>query len=91
MTSARPQFRKAFRGYNMQDVDQFVERLERDLARLRVIGSASADYPGSHLSLSARDIRKKEFRLAIRGYHENDVDQYLDSAANEFEERGAAG
>src|ERR671915_263391 len=40
--------------------------------------AASEIEPASRPRLTPEEVQKKEFRLAFRGYHERDVDEFLD-------------
>ncbi|MGH2682678.1 MAG: DivIVA domain-containing protein [Actinomycetota bacterium] len=40
--------------------------------------------PASRSRLTPEDVQKKEFRLAFRGYHESDVDEFLDHVTEDL-------
>ena len=47
-------------------------------------GSGSPPVSAERRKITPVDIQQKEFRLAVRGYNERDVDQFLDELTEEF-------
>jgi DivIVA domain-containing protein len=46
--------------------------------------AASEPEPASRSRLTPEEVQKKEFRLAFRGYHEGDVDEFLDKVTEDL-------
>ena len=66
-------FTVVFRGYQMRDVDQYIER---------VIQSLDAHETGTSTPLvDAVGVARKVFEISMRGYSEQEVDAVLDRAA----------
>ncbi len=74
-------FSKAVRGYDMGEVDEFLDELAAELIHLH--GMASRRPAQVTRRLSADDILRKEFHIAVRGYHRREVDRFLDQVARE--------
>jgi DivIVA domain-containing protein len=70
-------FRRELRGYNVDEVNQFLGRVAVELAR--AIGGPPR--------LSSRDIASKRFTLLPRGYAMHEVDDFLTQLAAQFAER----
>jgi len=74
-------FSKAMRGYDMPEVDDFLDDLAVELMHLHGMVSRRA-IPVARW-LTADDIVRKEFHVALRGYHRREVDRFLDQVARE--------
>jgi len=74
-------FSKAMRGYDMPEVDEFLDDLAAELLHLH--GMARRRAAPLALRLTADDILRKEFHIALRGYHRREVDRFLDQVARE--------
>lgn len=75
MAPERPAFGTALRGYDCAEVDALVDQIEQTLAG----GPA----------LTADAVRSALFRIVVRGYREDEVDDYLDQVVAELEHRSA--
>lgn len=74
-------FSKAMRGYDMAEVDEFLDELAAELVRLHALVSRRAATPPRRVS--AEDVLHKEFHVAMRGYQRREVDRFLDQVARE--------
>jgi DivIVA domain-containing protein len=74
-------FNKEMRGYDMAEVDDFLDELAAELARLQSEATRRATPVGRRLT--ADDIVRKEFNIAMRGYDRREVDRFLDQVARE--------
>jgi DivIVA domain-containing protein len=81
-------FTKALRGYAMEEVDDLLDRLAENLARLHreehwaqvsMLGRPAA-LPG----LTPEALQRKQFATAMRGYTTGEVDAFLNDAAAEL-------
>lgn len=75
-------FSKAMRGYDMAEVDEFLDELAAELLYLH--GMASRRAAPAARRLTADDILRREFHIAVRGYHRREVDRFLDQVAREL-------
>jgi DivIVA domain-containing protein len=69
------------RGYDMAEVDDFLDELAAELARLYSEVTRRATPAGRRLT--ADDIVRKEFNGGLRGYDRREVDRFLDQVARE--------
>lgn len=74
-------FNKEMRGYDMAEVDDFLDELAAELARLHSEVTRRATPIGRRLT--ADDIVRKEFNVGMRGYDRREVDRFLDQVARE--------
>jgi DivIVA domain-containing protein len=74
-------FNKEMRGYDMAEVDDFLDELAAELARLYSEVTRRATPAGRRLT--ADDIVRKEFNGGLRGYDRREVDRFLDQVARE--------
>ena len=74
-------FSLAVRGYDMAEVDGFLEELAAEVTRLHAEGGDGA--ASAPRRLTAADIARKQFAVAVRGYARRDVDRFLDQVARE--------
>src|SRR6266511_3030446 len=75
-------FNKEMRGYDMAEVDDFLDELAAELARLQSEATRRAAPTGRRLT--ADDIVRKEFNVAVRGYAMVEVDAFLDELTDEL-------
>jgi DivIVA domain-containing protein len=85
-------FDVSLRGYRMDDVDDFLDRVASTLSGLErenqwlqeALASPGSDPKGSAMyfdrqgHLRPDDVRRQKFRVSFKGYNERQVDQYLD-------------
>jgi DivIVA domain-containing protein len=76
-------FSKVMRGYDMTEVDEFLDDLAAELLHLHSTAGRRAG-PTTRW-LSADDIIRKQFPVALRGYHRREVDRFLDQVAREVD------
>ena len=74
-------FNKEMRGYDMAEVDDFLDELATELARL--YGEVTRRVTPAGRRLTADDIVRKEFNGGMRGYDRREVDRFLDQVARE--------
>jgi DivIVA domain-containing protein len=74
-------FNKEVRGYDMAEVDDFLDELAAELARL--YGEVTRRVTPAGRRLTADDIVRKEFNGGMRGYDRREVDRFLDQVARE--------
>ena len=74
-------FNKEMRGYDMAEVDDFLDELAAELARL--YGEVTRRVTPAGRRLTADDIVRKEFNGGMRGYDRREVDRFLDQVARE--------
>lgn len=72
-----PDFPSTFRGYNRDQVDAFVSRIEGTLGRGPLLAPA----------VSAAEVRGATFLVAVRGYGVGSVDEALGAYAQELAQR----
>jgi DivIVA domain-containing protein len=80
-------FRTAMRGYNMTEVDTFLDRVASDLGRLLSEDSTQREPThtrGDRATLTPADVEATTFRTAMRGYNMTEVDTYLDRVASDL-------
>ncbi len=75
---ASAQFRVMFRGYAVDQVDQFLDAVECDLKVRQQLLSGRAGGQGAQTGLTAGDVDSATFRVTFRGYCVQDVDDFLD-------------
>jgi DivIVA domain-containing protein len=87
------EFRQTLRGYHIDDVDEYLERVAREVEHLRhdkawryVPPGASMPAPGDRGAIAI--FATVEFRQTLRGYHIDGVDEYLERVAGEVERLG---
>jgi len=86
-------FRRALRGYHIDDVNSFLQRVTAEVWHLghgHMAGSGpmnrsslGADKGGHVPSSAISSLRTIEFRQTLRGYYIDDVDEYLEQLACE--------
>ena len=76
-------FHLRFRGYNVDQVDDFLDRVRDELARL--MDMVAQGHRPLVLRLTGKDIEEQQFKSALRGYDTGEVDAFLDEIAAEFE------
>lgn len=81
------ELRRSLRGYDVGDVDAFLEQVR---IRVERMGSGPAlqfdDDAGSERSDLIEGVRSVEFRLALRGYDVDQVDALLEQVARSLSE-----
>ncbi len=83
------EFSKSFRGYAMHEVDAFLDQLQKELPRLQAeVGRRRVTpqrrgkpYTGR---ISPADLEDKKFTVVMRGYTQNEVDDFLVQLREEF-------
>jgi DivIVA domain-containing protein len=80
--------RRALRGYHREDVDQFLDRcvatLGVEASRFPELRSRPTSSRRAHAPLTADDVAGVRFRIELRGYALQEVDDLLDRVAAEL-------
>jgi DivIVA domain-containing protein len=79
---ADKRFPRVMTGYDMHEVDEFLDKAAREIARQQ--DSLARGWPQPAPLLTLQDVNRTMFTKAMRGYQMQEVDEFLDQIAEEI-------